>query len=128
MFEEQGRRDLIESNVDPAQRGRMLDDANADYGRLARLIGLDEQGKPPAGAEFVSRTTPVKTTVHRYDGDVAEVDVWCSAVFGLTGENVEEIPPSTSWLTMTVTLRWYTGDGWKLTDLQQSDGPEPSQS
>ncbi|MEV0693063.1 plasmid pRiA4b ORF-3 family protein [Streptomyces sp. NPDC050388] len=35
------------------------------------------------------------TTVRHYEGEKAVVDVWYSAVFGLTGEGVEEIPPST---------------------------------
>ncbi|MFZ4250369.1 hypothetical protein ACOZDF_34600 [Streptomyces griseoincarnatus] len=125
MFREHDRRELIESSADPAQREQMLADATADYDRLAQQIGLEEQGQPPAGAKFISRTTPVKTTMRRYEGNTAVVDVWCSAVFGLTGEGVKEIPPSTSWLTMALTLRWHQDDGWKLVDLQQSEGPKP---
>jgi hypothetical protein len=47
-------------------------------------------------------------------------------MFGLTGETVEEIPPSTSWYTATVDLRWQQWGGWQATELQMSDGPEPS--
>lgn len=127
MFGEQSRRTLIEAHADPARREQLLADTAADYDRLARQIGLDEQGQPPAGSDFVSRTTPVKTTVHRYDGDTAVVDVWCSAVFGLTGGTAEDIPPSTSWLTMALSLHWDPSAGWKFTSVQQSDGPEPGQ-
>lgn len=125
MFGEHGRRGLIEETVVPQRREQMIADADADYSRLARQIGLDDQGRPPAGAKFVSRTTAVHTTVRHYEDDAAEVEVWCSATFGLTGKNITEIPPSTSWLTMTLTLNWHQSDGWLLADLQQRDGPEP---
>lgn len=81
---------------------------------------------PTSGADLISSATPVKTTVMRYTGDEAKVSVWCSSVFGLTGETVEEIPPSTSWFTATVDLRWQQWGGWQATELQMSDGPEPS--
>ncbi|MBJ6613939.1 hypothetical protein [Streptomyces sp. I4(2020)] len=68
---------------------------------------------------------PLKTTMRRCERNTAVGDVWCSAVFKLTGEGVDEIPPSTSWLTMALTLCWHQDDGWKLVDLQQSEGPEP---
>ncbi|MGW7513839.1 hypothetical protein ACWGJ0_39780 [Streptomyces massasporeus] len=68
----------------------------------------------------------MKTTVERYTGDEAKVSVWASSMFGLTGETVEEIPHSTSWYTATVDLRWQQRGGWQASELQTSDGPEPS--
>ncbi|MBB4710151.1 hypothetical protein [Streptomyces luteogriseus] len=75
---------------------------------------------------LTSGAGPVKTTVERYTGDEAKVSVWASSAFGLTGETVEEIPPSTTWYTATVDLRWQQWGGWQATELQMNDGPEPS--
>ena len=46
---------------------------------------------------------------------------------GASGKGVHHrgSPNKTSWLTMTVTVRW-THDGWKLSELSQKDGPEPT--
>jgi hypothetical protein len=74
----------------------LLADVSDQYQRVGTRIGLDEEGHPPAGADLISSATPVKTTVERYTGDEAKVSVWAASTFGLTGETVEEIPPSTS--------------------------------
>ncbi|MER5511514.1 hypothetical protein ABT052_40315 [Streptomyces sp. NPDC002766] len=125
-FSDQGRRDLIQQLVAPDQRSRMLTAMDADYRPLARRIGLDSQGRPPAGAKFVSRTAAAGTTVRSYRTSRASVDVWCSTVFGLTGAKVKEIPMTSSWITMTVFLQWTDDSGWLVTKLTQRDGPEPS--
>lgn len=128
MFGDEGRRTLIEQLVDPGQRERMLADADDDYRQLASRIGLDSDGRPPTGAQFVSRTTPAPdgTTVRAYRGTTADVDVWCATVFGLTGKDVREIPPSDGWITMSLSLRWNEDEGWLVTKLSQREGPEPA--
>jgi hypothetical protein len=125
MFSEQDRHNLVQLIAEPDQRSKMITDTDADYGPLARRIGLDTDGQPPAGAEFVSRTMPAGTTVRSYTRDTAAVSVWCATLFGLTGETAaEEIPLDTGWATMTLTLHW-TDDGWKLISFDQTDGPKP---
>ncbi|MEU1940466.1 hypothetical protein ACH49O_41455 [Streptomyces coeruleorubidus] len=64
--------------------------------------------------------------MERYPGNEAKASVWASSAFGLTGWTVEEIPPSTSWYTATLNLRWQQRGGWQATELQMNDGPEPS--
>jgi hypothetical protein len=125
MFSDQGRRDVIERLVVPDKRTQMLTDMGEQYHQLARRIGLDSHGEPPAGAKFVSRTVPAGTTVRAYRGTTATVSVWCSTVFGLTGAGVKEIPMTDGWITMSVSLRWADTKGWLLTDMTQREGPEP---
>ncbi|MDO0917791.1 hypothetical protein QQM39_45530 [Streptomyces sp. DT2A-34] len=69
---------------------------------------------------------PAGTTVRSYRGTDATVDVWCSTVFGLTGQGVKEIPIADGWVTMSVSIRWTKAKRWLVTDLPQHDGPEPS--
>lgn len=126
MFGNEERRALIGRWVAPDQRERILADADDDYRPLAQRIGLDSHGAPPAGADFVSRTVPAGTTVRSYTGARADVEVWCSTLFGLTGPGVKEIPKSDGWITMSLSLRWTAEAGWLVTDLTQRDGPEPA--
>lgn len=71
----------------------------------ATQLGLDEQGRPPAGSRFVSRAMPSGTTLRTYSGSTADVDVWCSTLFGLTGKGAsKEVPVSAGCLTMTMSL------------------------
>ncbi|MFE1028279.1 hypothetical protein ACFW5I_27555 [Streptomyces sp. NPDC058818] len=83
-----------------------------------RISGTVVSARAEHEVRLEERRRPARPQPAQAAGD------WCSALFGLTGEGVEEIPPSTSWLTMTVALRWQ-GTTWKMTDLQQRDGPEP---
>ncbi|MCX4885986.1 hypothetical protein [Streptomyces sp. NBC_00847] len=125
MYSDQGRRDVIERLFVPDKRTQMLTDMGDQYRQLARRIGLDSHGKPPAGATFVSRTVPAGTTVHAYSDTTATVSVWCSTVFGLTGRGVKEIPTTDGWITMSVSLQWADTEGWLVTDMTQRDGPQP---
>ncbi|MFF9803322.1 hypothetical protein ACF1G3_38815 [Streptomyces rochei] len=63
-------------------------------------------------------------TLRSYSPTEAVVEVWCSGLFGLTGKTATEIPVKTGWFTMTLTVRW-TDDGWRLSEFDQEDGPEP---
>jgi hypothetical protein len=127
MFNPDDRHGLLQIIAEPDRRNQVIQDYDAEYtAAFNKTIGLDSQGRPPAGATFVSRTMPAGTTVRSYAGSTADVSVWCSTLFGLTGETAaKKIPLTTGWLTMTMTLRW-TEDGWKLADFQQTDGPKPT--
>lgn len=105
----------------------MIQEYDADYSpEFNKQLGLDTQGRPPTGATFVSRSMPAGTTLRSYQDTTAEVSVWCSTLFGHTAENATDpIPVKTGWITMRVTLRW-TDKGWRMTDFQQTDGPEPT--
>jgi hypothetical protein len=118
MYNPQDRREIFERYVDPASRERLLAAFTDAHQRVARNIGLDEQGRPPAGADLIVSSTQEKVTVQRYTGDEAKVSVWGTSVFGLIGKNVKEIPPETSKSTSIVLLRWQPGGGWQATDWQ----------
>jgi hypothetical protein len=126
MFSTDRRHDLLQAIVLPDQRTKLINTYDAQYRPFAERLGLDADGRPPTGAQFVSRAMPVGTTLRSYTGTTATVEVWCSTLFGLTGKNVpEQIPVTAGWLTMTMTLRW-TDDGWKEAEFKQKDGPQPT--
>ncbi|MET8217977.1 hypothetical protein [Streptomyces hirsutus] len=86
-------------------------------------IGLDENGEAPPGSTYVSRTMPIGTKVTNHSDAAATVEVWCSGVFGTTGESTTN-PVSSDWFTMTLQLRW-AADDWKVDSFAQKDGPAP---
>ncbi|MFM9449160.1 hypothetical protein [Streptomyces acidiscabies] len=125
MYRTGSRRALLQEIVPPDQP-EMISRYDSQYAAFAARIGLDTHGRPPAGATLVSRTMPAGTTVRSYTGRTASVDVWCSSLFGLTGKGIEDPEPvGSSWLTITLDLAW-TPEGWRMTDSDQRDGPQPS--
>jgi hypothetical protein len=86
-------------------------------------LGLDENGNPPQGNTFVSRTIPVGTKVEQYSDNSARVAVWYLGLIGMSGEQSTD-PVSTTWKTWTFDLQWVNGD-WKITADTQKDGPAP---
>ncbi|MCK8438363.1 hypothetical protein G3I77_36785 [Streptomyces sp. D2-8] len=86
-------------------------------------VGLDENGEAPKGSTYVSRTMPVGTKVTDFSGSTATVEVWCTGVFGMTGESSQN-PVTNDWFTMTLHLRWTDGD-WKVDSFSQKEGPAP---
>ncbi|MFD8233582.1 hypothetical protein ACFV20_17105 [Streptomyces sp. NPDC059696] len=86
-------------------------------------VGLDENGEAPKGSTYVSRTMPVGTKVTDFSGSTATVEVWCTGVFGMTGESSQN-PVANDWFTMTLQLRWTDGD-WKVDSFSQKEGPAP---
>ncbi|WP_217205642.1 hypothetical protein [Streptomyces sp. AC550_RSS872] len=86
-------------------------------------IGLDENGNAAAGSTYVSRTVPIGTKVTNNSASAATVEVWCTGVFGMAGENSTN-PASSDWFTMTLQLRWASND-WKVESFSQKDGPTP---
>lgn len=89
---------------------------------LAKL-DLKNDGTAQAGMTYVSRTAPVGTKVNRFDGDAANVDVWCTGVFGMAGKGSTN-PVTSDWFTMQFDMTWTQGD-WKVTGFAQKDGPAP---
>ncbi len=86
-------------------------------------IGLDKNGNATGGNTYVSRTMPIGTKTTQYSDTAATVDVWCTGVFGTTGEKTTT-PVSSDWFTMTLQLRW-VDDDWKVESFSQKDGPAP---
>ncbi|MFG3661395.1 hypothetical protein [Streptomyces sp. NPDC047706] len=86
-------------------------------------IGLDANGNAKAGSTYVSRTMPIGTKTTDYSDSASTVEVWCSGVFGTTGETSTN-PVTSDWFTLTLQLRWADG-GWKVASFAQKDGPAP---
>ncbi|MFF7715356.1 hypothetical protein ACIOWI_32920 [Streptomyces sp. NPDC087659] len=86
-------------------------------------VGLDENGNAAEGLTYVSRTAPMGTKITQYTDDSASVEVWCTGVFGSAGIGSTN-PVTNDWFTMTLRLRWASGD-WKVESFSQKDGPAP---
>ncbi|NJP52676.1 hypothetical protein HCJ93_22070 [Streptomyces sp. SBST2-5] len=125
MFDKERRREIVSAVYAPdvaSDRQADLDKAYSDAEFLGK-IGLDKDGKPPAGQSFVSRVVPVGTKTTASSTDSATVEVWFTSLFGLSGERSTN-PVTESWYTTTFQLKWANND-WKVTDFQQKDGPVP---
>ncbi|MEU0743999.1 hypothetical protein [Streptomyces sp. NPDC006134] len=125
MFDKARRHEIVSTVYAPdvaAARLTDLDKAYSSEGFLTN-IGLDKNGRAPAGQTFVSRVVPVGTKVTASSADSATVEVWYTSLFGLSGENSTN-PVTESWYTTTYQLKWVDND-WKVTDFQQKDGPVP---
>ncbi|MFI6856703.1 hypothetical protein [Streptomyces sp. NPDC050416] len=107
-----GRVSELERNLDQVYDKAFLD-----------KVGLDANGNAPKGSTYVSRTMPVGTKVTDYGGSTATVEVWCTGVYGMTGESSQN-PVTSDWFTMTLQLRWTDGD-WKVDSFSQKEGPAP---
>jgi hypothetical protein len=88
-----------------------------------KKLGLDEQGNPTEDMTYISRTTPVGTKVINFDDDTAQLNVWCTGLYGLAGEGSKN-PVTSDWFTMRLELSWVDGD-WKVRSFKQKDGPAP---
>jgi hypothetical protein len=74
--------------------------------------------------DAVIRSAPVGFRVGTYSDDAAEIYLWAVGVVG----NTTSTPPSASWGTTRVMVRWVNGD-WKLSaNLEQLAGPTPQGS
>ncbi|MFD8198341.1 hypothetical protein [Streptomyces sp. NPDC059701] len=97
--------------------------AKAYTKEFLRNIGLDQNGNATGGNTYVSRTLPIGTKTTSYSDSAASVDVWCTGVFGTAGAESTN-PVSSDWFTMTLQLRWASGD-WKIDSFSQTEGPAP---
>lgn len=125
LFDKDRRREIVTAVYAPdiaAARQTDLDRAYSNKEFLTN-IGLDQNGKAPAGQTFVSRVVPVGTKATKATSDEATVEVWYTSLFGLSGEGSTN-PVTESWYTTTYQLTWIDED-WKVTDFQQKDGPVP---
>ncbi|CAL9301029.1 hypothetical protein [Streptomyces sp. R02] len=124
MFNKAQRDPILQSIIDPA---RVADfEARLDQAytpEFNKNVGLKEDGTTPQGLTFVSRTTPIGTKVIESSSDTATVEVWCSGLLGLAGENSTN-PVTNSWFTISMQLEWTDGD-WKIVTHSQKDGPTP---
>ncbi|MBT2413256.1 hypothetical protein J7I94_22290 [Streptomyces sp. ISL-12] len=124
MFTKDTRHEIVDAlyTRDAAAALKAPMDAAYSAGFLARL-GLNADGEAPKGSTFVSRVTPLGTSVEKYgDGD-ARVAVWYMGLLGTSAEKTTN-PITSSWKTWTFDLRWTDGD-WKIVKDTQKDGPAP---
>ncbi|MFJ8982695.1 hypothetical protein [Streptomyces sp. NPDC102282] len=129
MFKPEERHRLVQRLAHPSVAAALQKEDDKPYARLAKQIGLDPDGNPPAGTEFVSRTLPAGTTVTKYNDSTAAVTVWCSGVLDLAGpgQAAAATEPFESWFTMQIDLRWHKGE-WKLVKTDQTTGPTPDEA
>ncbi|MFU0243102.1 hypothetical protein ACKI1J_46365 [Streptomyces scabiei] len=117
---------------DPILRAIIVPDRVADFEatldkayspEFNKNIGLNKDGSTPKGYTFVSRTSPIGTKVTDSTTDSVTVEVWCSGLLGLAGQN-STAPVTNSWFTITMQLAW-VNDDWKIVTHSQKDGPAP---
>ncbi|KQX10851.1 hypothetical protein ASC82_24765 [Streptomyces sp. Root431] len=124
MFQDGTREEIVRAIHDPAVVEGLLKKLDASYSAgLMAGMGLDENGAPPAGTTFVSRTVPIGAKVRDYTENSATVDVWCTGLGGLAGAGSTK-PVTSTWFTLTQKLTWVGGD-WRIQSLSQSEGPTP---
>ncbi|GGX29334.1 hypothetical protein GCM10010297_58600 [Streptomyces malachitofuscus] len=124
MFNAARRHEIVQTLADPRSADSLQSGFDADYSaEFLKAIGLDKNGKAPAGSTFVNRTVPAGTKVTDYKDDAATVEVWCNGLFGLAGEKSTN-PVTSSWFTVTMKLNW-SGDDWKVLETTQKTGPTP---
>ncbi|MFC9272181.1 hypothetical protein ACFTXJ_30930 [Streptomyces zhihengii] len=124
MFTSTSRRTIIETTHVPTVVPGLVSDLDSAYseGFLAN-VGLTADGKAPEGQTFVSRTMPVGTKVTAAGTDAMTVEVWCTGLVGLAGQDSTK-PVTTTWFTITEKLKWVDND-WKIESSTQSEGPTP---
>ncbi|MER6348964.1 hypothetical protein ACWC10_26725 [Streptomyces sp. NPDC001595] len=124
MFDKAKRNAILQTIITPSR----VADFEATLDRaytpdFNKNVGLNEDGTTPQGYTFVSRTSPIGTKVTEASDTSAKVEVWCSGLLGLAGEN-STTPVTNSWFTITMQLEWTAGD-WKIVTHSQKEGPAP---
>ncbi|NMO32261.1 hypothetical protein HG826_01315 [Streptomyces sp. GMY01] len=124
MFDKTSRHSLLNLLYTPDAAAKLQGPMDQAYstGFLAKM-GLDANGKAPSGSTFVSRVTPLGTTVQQYGDSAARVAVWYVGLIGMSGEGSTD-PVTASWKTWTFDLQW-AGNDWKIVADSQKDGPAP---
>ncbi len=124
MFNKVKRDAILQSIIVPSRVSQFESTLDQAYTpAFYKNVGLNDDGSTPAGYTFVSRTSPIGTKVTEASGNNATVEVWCSGLLGLAGENSTN-PVTNSWFTITMKLEWTNGD-WKIVTHSQKDGPAP---
>ncbi|MFE6935524.1 hypothetical protein ACFVDT_26240 [Streptomyces sp. NPDC057699] len=124
MFEKTKRDGILDAVIAPASIDKFRTTLDQAYSTdFFRNLGLNDDGTPPTGFAFISRTTPIGTKATKSSADSATVEVWCSGLIGLAGEGSTK-PVTDGWFTITMELQWVDGD-WKAITHSQKDGPAP---
>ncbi|WP_405458642.1 hypothetical protein OG786_16250 [Streptomyces sp. NBC_00101] len=124
MFDADTRHAILRATHDPAIVDGLEADTDTAYSpAFLENVGLDENGRAPAGLTFVSRTVPVGTKVTASSSDRATVEVWCTGLVGMAGPGSTK-PVTATWFTITEKLVW-SGSDWKITTSSQAEGPTP---
>lgn len=124
MFDPDRRNAILSTVIAPSALNAFRSSLDAAYTPASFAeLGLEEDGRPPEGLTFISRTTPVGTRVTEYTPTTATVEVWCSGLLGLAGEGSTK-PVTDGWYTVTMRLDWADGD-WKVRERSQRSGPAP---
>ncbi|MET8766559.1 hypothetical protein [Streptomyces sp. NPDC004658] len=124
MFNKAGRDTILRTVMTPSR----VTSSEAAFDKaytpaFSKSLGLNDDGTAPKGYTFVSRTSPIGTKVTEASDNTATVQVWCSGLLGLAGENSTN-PVTNSWFTITMKLEWVAGD-WKIITHSQKEGPAP---
>jgi hypothetical protein len=124
MFDKAKRDAILAALITPSRVADFEGTLDKAYSpSFNKNVGLNEDGSTPQGYTFVSRTTPIGTKVTESSSDNATVEVWCSGLLGLAGENSTN-PVTNDWFTITIKLEW-TGGDWKIITHSQKSGPAP---
>ncbi|MFI2777758.1 hypothetical protein [Streptomyces sp. ALB3] len=124
MFNKARRHGIVQAIADASRVDDLQAGFDADYSeQFVTQIGLSADGSAPTGSTFVNRTLPAGTKVRSYSADTAQIDVWCSGLFGLTGDTSTK-PVTNGWFTVSMTLKW-DGTDWKVLETGQQEGPTP---
>jgi hypothetical protein len=124
MFNKVKRDTILQAIIVPSRVAGFQTSLDKAYSpAFNKNVGLNEDGSTPKGYTFVSRTSPLGTKVTESSSDTATVEVWCSGLLGLAGQN-STAPVTSSWFTITTKLEWTNGD-WKIVTHSQKDGPAP---
>ncbi|MFE0525170.1 hypothetical protein [Streptomyces sp. NPDC058954] len=124
MFNTSRRHEIVQAVADPSAVTQLQSGFDADYSvDFLKKVGLNNDGSAPAGTTFVNRTLPAGTKVTSFSTNAATVEVWCSGLFGLAGQDSTN-PVTNGWFTVTMKLSWTSGD-WKVLASSQKTGPTP---
>ena len=124
MFNKAQRDATLQAIVAPSRVADFQSTLDSAYTpAFNKTVGLNDDGSTPAGYTFVSRTNPVGTKVTESSQNNMTVEVWCSGLLGMAGENSTN-PVTNSWFTITMKLEWAAGD-WKVVTQSQKEGPAP---
>ncbi|MFF8412572.1 hypothetical protein [Streptomyces omiyaensis] len=124
MFQKGPREALVRAVYAPEVADDLVKRLDASYSpELMASLGLENDGNAPSGLTFVSRTIPVGTKIKEYAEGSATVEVWCTGLVGLAGEDSTK-PVTSNWFTLTQKLVWSEGD-WRISSSSQIEGPTP---
>ncbi|MFK4100006.1 hypothetical protein ACI2L1_07980 [Streptomyces sp. NPDC019531] len=124
MFDKAKRDAMLQVIIAPSRVAAFQSTMDRAYtAAFNKNVGLNEDGSTPTGYTFVSRTSPIGTKATASSGNNATVEVWCSGLLGMAGENSTN-PVTNSWFTVTMKLEW-AADDWKVVTQSQKEGPAP---